>query len=92
MLSTDAPSDQVRRPQDASPAAPIGAFSIVARDVPPYAIVMGNPAEVRRYRFDVDVISALQSIAWWNWEPEVVAARADDLCSPDVAGFVSKYR
>ena len=40
----------------------IGACSVVARDVPPYAIVVGNPSKVIRYRFSTELIKELKSI------------------------------
>ena len=43
------------------------AGGIVSQDVPPYAVVEGNPAKIRGYRFDAETITALQKIAWWNW-------------------------
>ncbi len=42
--------------------AVIGAGSVVSKDVPPYAIVVGNPARVVRYRFSEDLINKLVSI------------------------------
>ncbi len=71
--------------------AVVGGMSVVTRDVPPYAVVAGNPAEVRRYRFEPDVIEALLSIAWWNWPMEDIAERVDDLCSPDIGVFIEKF-
>lgn len=44
----------------------IAAKSVVTHDVPPYAIVAGNPARVVRYRFDETRIAALVETAWWN--------------------------
>ena len=52
--------------------AVIGAGAVVAKDVPPYAIVVGNPARVIRYRFDEDTIKWLQKLRWWNWTPEKI--------------------
>lgn len=45
----------------------IGAGSVVSKDIPPYAIAVGNPIRVLRYRFDDETIESLLKIAWWNW-------------------------
>lgn len=47
--------------------AVIGAGAVVAKDIPPYAIVVGNPARVIKYRFDDDTIRKLQEMKWWFW-------------------------
>lgn len=41
--------------------------AIVTKDVPPYALVAGAPAIVKRYRFSEQVINKLQEIKWWNY-------------------------
>lgn len=48
----------------------IGAGAVVAKDVPPYAVVVGNPAKVIKYRFDEATIEWLQKLRWWNWTSE----------------------
>ena len=48
--------------------AVIAADSVVVRNVPPYAIVGGNPARLIKYRFSEDIIEALLRIKWWNWD------------------------
>jgi carbonic anhydrase/acetyltransferase-like protein (isoleucine patch superfamily) len=46
--------------------AVIGAHAVVARDVPAYAVVAGNPAQALRMRFDDATIAALVEAAWWE--------------------------
>ena len=41
--------------------AVVGTGSIVTHDVPPYAIVAGNPAKIIKYRFSRDIIEKLLS-------------------------------
>lgn len=68
----------------------VAAGSVVTKDVPPYAIVGGNPAKILRWRFDEKTIEGLQKIAWWDWSPELQKARRDDFLKP-VPEFVEKY-
>ena len=44
----------------------IGANSVVGSNVEPYSIVVGNPAEVTRYRFDKDLTELLLKFKWWD--------------------------
>lgn len=57
--------------------AVIGAGSFVRSDVPDYAIVIGNPSQVIRYRFSPKTILKLLEISWWNWEPDLVIKNKD---------------
>jgi virginiamycin A acetyltransferase len=54
--------------------AVVAARSVVTRDVPPYAIVGGNPARIIRMRFDDATIATLLVLEWWNWPRERIAA------------------
>jgi len=57
--------------------AVIGAGSVVAKDVPPYAIVAGNPAKIIRYRFNKKIIDFLLKSKWWLRKPEEVIKNFD---------------
>lgn len=71
--------------------AVVGACSVVAKEVPPYAIVVGNPARVVKYRFAENVIEQMLAIRWWDWSPEQIAAAKELLWSPNVRAFVERY-
>ncbi len=45
--------------------AVVAARSVVTRDVPPYAIVAGNPARIVRMRFEEAQVEALLATRWW---------------------------
>ncbi|MES0880372.1 CatB-related O-acetyltransferase [Roseibium sp. SCP14] len=68
----------------------VGANTVVASDVPPYAIVVGNPGQVVRLRFDETRIDRLLEIAWWHWPIETItqnlrAIRGADLDALELA-------
>lgn len=69
--------------------AVIGANAVVSRDVPPYAVVGGNPARHIRDRVPPEQAAALQRIRWWDWSPEDLQARVPDFF--DVQHFIEKY-
>jgi acetyltransferase-like isoleucine patch superfamily enzyme len=46
--------------------AVIGAGAVVNKDIPPYAVVVGNPARIVKYRFSEDVIRKLLESKWWE--------------------------
>lgn len=39
----------------------------MTKDVPPYAIVVGVPAKVIKFRFSDSIIRELEEIKWWDW-------------------------
>ncbi|PSW16972.1 chloramphenicol acetyltransferase [Photobacterium sanctipauli] len=52
----------------------IGSKAVVASDVPPYAIVAGNPAKVIRTRYSEEEVKILEQLAWWDWPIDHVQA------------------
>lgn len=57
--------------------AVIAANSVVTKDVPPFAVAVGAPATVRRFRFDADLVERLAAVAWWNWPKDLLARHVD---------------
>ena len=48
--------------------AVVASDSVVVKNVPPYAIVGGNPAKIIKYRFPEKIIESLLKIKWWDWD------------------------
>jgi len=71
--------------------AVIGAGSVVTKDVPPYAIVAGNPAQMVRYRFNEEAIEKLLKIRWWNWPDEKVKANVHLICRDSIDEFIKTF-
>ena len=63
--------------------------SVIAKDVPPYAAVVGNPARVIKYRFDDTTIKKLLAIKWWNWSFEKILANCRYM--KDVEKFLTTH-
>lgn len=55
----------------------VAAGSVVAKDVPPYAIVGGAPAKLIRFRFPQEMIDRLEEIQWWNLPDERISEVVD---------------
>ena len=66
----------------------VGAQSVVVQDIPPYAVVVGNPARVVHYRFEPEVIEELLNLKWW--ELDMVALKGLDFS--DVHSAIKELR
>lgn len=69
--------------------AVIGAGVVVSKDIPPYAIAVGCPIRIIKYRMTEKQIAAMQRIQWWNWDDD----RLQDVerMFEDIDGFIEKY-
>lgn len=52
--------------------AVIGAGAIVTADVPAYAVALGVPAAVKKFRFEREIMEQLLEIEWWEMAPELI--------------------
>jgi acetyltransferase-like isoleucine patch superfamily enzyme len=71
--------------------AVVGTKAVVAKDVRPYAIVVGNPARELRRRFTDEQVAALLRIRWWDWPTEKVKEHVALLSDPDVDAFIARF-
>lgn len=55
----------------------IGANSVVTKDIPPFAIAVGNPARIMKYRFTDDIIERLLNIKWWELDDDLIHSNCD---------------
>jgi phosphonate metabolism protein (transferase hexapeptide repeat family) len=71
--------------------AAIGSGAVVSKDVPPFAVAVGVPARVIRYRFDQETQEALLRIAWWDWPREQLSAALEDFRKLTIGDFIRKF-
>ncbi len=71
--------------------AAIGAGAIVTKNVPSFAVVVGNPGRVLRYRFSEALIEELLRIAWWDWPHERIGPAMQDFRTLGAEAFCRRY-
>lgn len=69
--------------------AVIGAGAVVTKEVKPYEVVAGVPAKPIRMRFPAEVAARLLSVAWWDWDRNMLEQRFEDFY--DIERFLEKY-
>jgi virginiamycin A acetyltransferase len=62
----------------------IATNSTVIKDVEPYSIVGGNPANKIKKRFAEDVITRLLELKWWDWDIDKITANIQNLTGRDI--------
>ncbi|WP_162427942.1 CatB-related O-acetyltransferase [Pontibacter pudoricolor] len=69
--------------------AVVATKAVVTKDVPPYSIVAGNPAQIVKMRFPDETIVKLQQIAWWDWDAEKITRNLHLINSDDVEALAA---
>ena len=71
--------------------AVIGAGSTITKDIPPFAIVAGNPGRIVKYRFTKEQIEKLLQISWWDWEEFKIRENAMLMWSSNIDEFIETH-
>jgi acetyltransferase-like isoleucine patch superfamily enzyme len=66
--------------------------AMIVKDVPPFAIVGGNPAKVLKYRFSEPEIEAMLELRWWDWPDDEVRKAVPLLADKDASAFIEYAR
>jgi len=70
----------------------VGANAVVSKDVPAYAVVVGNPAVVKKYRFDEETIKLLLELKWWDKPVEEIKRIIPIISSKDIKDYKQVLR
>lgn len=62
----------------------VASKSVVTKDVPAYAVVAGNPAQVLKMRYDDTTIALLEKLSWWDWPVEKITSALPAITSGDI--------
>jgi hypothetical protein len=65
--------------------------AVVTKDVPPYAVVAGNPARHIRDRHPPGIAERLEALAWWDWDHDRLRAALEDFRSLTAEEFLAKH-
>ncbi|MGB0661674.1 MAG: chloramphenicol acetyltransferase [Mangrovicoccus sp.] len=71
--------------------AVVASGAVVTRDVAPFMIVAGIPAQPIRARFPDPICERLLALAWWDWPSETLRAALEDFRSLSVEAFLDRY-
>jgi phosphonate metabolism protein (transferase hexapeptide repeat family) len=71
--------------------AVIAAGAVVSKDVAPYDIVAGVPAQPLRKRFAPEICERIAALAWWDWPHDRLADAVEDMALLPAQAFVEKY-
>ena len=67
----------------------VGANAVVAKNIPPYAVVVGNPARIIKFRFPKEITDKLLKIKWWDWTEKKIKENIE--LFKDINKFVEAF-
>jgi acetyltransferase-like isoleucine patch superfamily enzyme len=70
--------------------AVIAAGAVVTKDVPPYAIVGGNPAKIIKYRFSKEIIDEIENSKFWDMDINTI--NKFDIHTKDIRSLLDKVK
>lgn len=70
--------------------AVIGANAVVTKNVPDYAIVVGSPARILKYRFEKRYIDRLLALSWWEWPSDKIRDSHHLFADPNIESVLDQ--
>lgn len=70
----------------------VASGAVVTKDIPPFMIVAGCPAQPLRARFSDTVIARLLALAWWDWDHAALRTALTDFRTLKAEAFLDKYQ
>ena len=74
---------------DVGDGAVVASNTVVTKNVPPFAVVAGNPGRIVKYRFEPDTIARFLQVKWWDLPDDVVARQLAPLIADPEAFLVA---
>ena len=68
----------------------VAAGAVVTKSYPPYSLITGNPATLKRRRFSDEIVEQLLQIEWWHWEQAKILEHIEDFYRP-IETFLEKH-
>lgn len=68
----------------------IGAGAVVSKDIPSYAIAVGNPIRIIKHRFNPEQIKTMLNIKWWDFNLEELEEVENHFFNVD--DFIDRYK
>jgi len=68
----------------------VGARSVIAKNLEPYGIYVGNPARLVRKRFDDSIIEKLLEIKWWDLDDKKIIKLLPFMLNTDIQAFINE--